>query len=49
LVEDIVKSTMMEMYQKEKLEKALNESQDKIQKMVVDTIIALQKRKQQKK
>jgi hypothetical protein len=49
LVEDIVKSTMMEMYQKEKLEKALNENQDKIQKMVVNTIIALQKRKQQKK
>ena len=49
LVEDIVKSTMMEMYQKEKLETALNENQEKIQKMVVDTILALKKRNTQKK
>lgn len=49
LVEDIVKSTMMEMYQKEKLESALNENHDKIEKMVVDAILKLKKRNTQKK
>jgi len=43
LVEDIVKSTMMELYQKEKLEGALNENKDLVKKMVVDTIIQLKK------
>lgn len=49
MVEDAVKHTMMEMYQKEKVEIAINENKDVIQKMVVNTILALKKRNQQKK
>lgn len=44
LVETSVKNTMMEIYQKEKVEAALNENKDLIQKIVVDTIISLKKR-----
>ena len=49
LVEDIVKTTMMELYRKEKVEAAINENQDMIQKMVVNTILALKKRNTAKK
>jgi hypothetical protein len=47
MVEDAVKGTMMEIYQKEKVETALNENKDLIKKMVVETILALKKRNQQ--
>lgn len=49
VVEAAVKNTMMEMYQKEKIETALNENKEMIQKIVVETILALKKRNTQKK
>lgn len=47
MVEDIVKNTMMEIYRKERVEQALNENQEMIQKMVVNTILAIKKRNAQ--
>lgn len=44
MIEDVVKHTMMEMYQRERVEAALNENKEMIQKMVVNTIIALKNR-----
>lgn len=49
VVEAAVKSAMMEMYQKEKVEAALHENKEMIQKIVVETILALKKRNTQKK
>jgi len=46
IIEQAVKNTMMEIYEKEKLASALNENKDMIQKIVVDTIISLKKRNQ---
>jgi len=49
IIEQAVKNTMMEIYEKEKLASALNENKDMIQKIVVDTILNLKKRNSQKK
>jgi len=43
IVQAAMKSTIIEIYEKEKLEKALNENKDLIQKIVLDTILALKK------
>jgi len=48
IVEQAMKGTMMEIYAKERVEIALNENKDMIQKMVVNTILALQKKNQKK-
>jgi len=49
LIEQAVKTTMMEMYQKEKVETALNENKDLIGTIVVDTIMELRKKQNSKK
>lgn len=46
IIEQAVKNTMMEIYQKEKVASALNENKEMIEKIVVDTILALRKRNQ---